>query len=72
MKGEKGIPGVSVGEGLGEDLADDSFSKQKWFIYEEDFRICPHGCFDSCPLTCISCVSVTVFSICTLCSELSH
>ncbi|XP_078480466.1 nuclear transcription factor Y subunit beta-like isoform X2 [Lampetra planeri] len=26
MKGEKGIPGVSVGEGLGEELTDDSFS----------------------------------------------
>ncbi len=27
MKGEKGIPGVAVGESLGEDLTDDSFSK---------------------------------------------
>ena len=27
MKGEKGMPGVSVGEGLGEELTDDSFSK---------------------------------------------
>lgn len=27
MKGEKGIPGVSVGESLGEELGDDSFSK---------------------------------------------
>uniref|UniRef100_A0A8C8D3E2 Uncharacterized protein n=1 Tax=Oncorhynchus tshawytscha TaxID=74940 RepID=A0A8C8D3E2_ONCTS len=28
MKGEKGIPGVSVGEGLGEELTDDSFTNQ--------------------------------------------
>nr|XP_061809378.1 nuclear transcription factor Y subunit beta-like isoform X2 [Nerophis lumbriciformis] len=28
MKGEKGIAGVSVGESLGEELADDSFGKQ--------------------------------------------
>lgn len=27
MKGEKGIPGVSAGDNLGEDLTDDSFSK---------------------------------------------
>lgn len=27
MKGEKGIPGVAVGESLGEDLTEDSFSK---------------------------------------------
>ena len=27
MKGEKGMPGVSVGEGLGEELTDDSFSE---------------------------------------------
>lgn len=27
MKGEKGIPGVSVGDTLGEELTDDSFSK---------------------------------------------
>lgn len=27
MKGEKGIPGVSVGDNLGEELTDDSFSK---------------------------------------------
>lgn len=27
MKGEKGMPGVAVGESLGEDLTDDSFSK---------------------------------------------
>ncbi|XP_070784844.1 nuclear transcription factor Y, beta a isoform X3 [Enoplosus armatus] len=26
MKGEKGIPGVAVGESLGEDLTDDSFT----------------------------------------------
>lgn len=29
MKGEKGIPGVTVGEGLGEELTDESFSKYK-------------------------------------------
>lgn len=27
MKGEKGMPGVSVGDSLGEELTDDSFSK---------------------------------------------
>lgn len=27
MKGEKGIPGVSAGDSLGEELTDDSFSK---------------------------------------------
>lgn len=27
MKGEKGIPGVAVGENMGEELTDDSFSK---------------------------------------------
>lgn len=27
MKGEKGIPGVAVGESLGEELTDDSFSE---------------------------------------------
>lgn len=27
MKGEKGIPGVTVGEGLGEELTDESFCK---------------------------------------------
>lgn len=27
MKGEKGIPGVSAGDNLGEELTDDSFSK---------------------------------------------
>ena len=25
MKGEKGIPGVSLGDGVGEELGDDSF-----------------------------------------------
>lgn len=29
MKGEKGIPGVTVGEGLGEELTDESFCKYK-------------------------------------------
>lgn len=29
MKGEKGIPGVAVGESLGEELTDDSFSEQR-------------------------------------------
>uniref|UniRef100_A0A6Q2XWS0 Nuclear transcription factor Y subunit beta n=1 Tax=Esox lucius TaxID=8010 RepID=A0A6Q2XWS0_ESOLU len=28
MKGEKGIPGVSVGEGLGEELTEDNFTNQ--------------------------------------------
>lgn len=27
MKGEKGIPGVTVGDGLGEELTDETFSK---------------------------------------------
>lgn len=27
MKGEKGMAGVTVGEGLSEDLSEDSFSK---------------------------------------------
>lgn len=31
MKGEKGIPGVSVGDNLGEELTDDSFSKNSAF-----------------------------------------
>lgn len=31
MKGEKGIPGVSVGDNLGEELTDDSFSKNSGF-----------------------------------------
>lgn len=34
MKGEKGIPGVSVGEGLGEDLTDDSFCTYEKFNSE--------------------------------------
>lgn len=31
MKGEKGIPGVSVGDSLAEELTDDSFSKNSGF-----------------------------------------
>ena len=37
MKGEKGMPGVSVGEGLGEELADDSFSK---WMGDSSLRTC--------------------------------
>lgn len=32
MKGEKGIPGVTVGEGLGEELTDESFCKCLLFV----------------------------------------
>lgn len=37
MKGEKGIPGVSVGDTLGEELTDDSFSKLFGFLLSVQF-----------------------------------